>query len=205
MGWALGRRWFSQDHRHKVLRAKKESLLGGNIIVPCVQLCPTLGDSMDCSPPGSSVREIFQARILEWIAISLLQGIFLTQGSNVSLASPAVAGRFFTTAPIVIIHSSNRHCSRHWADKNEHQRWMNIRQGCFFLKMISQKRLTPRSLTLESLLVCCLPSFLPLPSFPLPSLFFFLPPSLLSFFFPLFKWWQLSGEAALAWNDLTQC
>ena len=81
--------------------------------MPCVQLCPTLGDSMDCSPPGSSVREIFQARILEWIAISLLQGIFMTQGSNVSLASPAVAGRFFTTAPIVIIHSSNRHCSRH--------------------------------------------------------------------------------------------
>ena len=31
---------------------------------------PTLCDSMDCSPPGSSVHGIFQARILEWFAIS---------------------------------------------------------------------------------------------------------------------------------------
>ena len=30
-----------------------------------------LGDPMDCSPPGSSVHGIFQARILEWVAISL--------------------------------------------------------------------------------------------------------------------------------------
>ena len=42
------------------------------------QLCPTLCDPMDCSPPGSSVYEIFQARILERV----LQGIFLTQGLN---------------------------------------------------------------------------------------------------------------------------
>ena len=34
------------------------------------QLCPTLCDPMDFSPPGSSVHGIFQARILEWIAIS---------------------------------------------------------------------------------------------------------------------------------------
>ena len=33
------------------------------------QSCPTLCDSMDCSPPGSSVREILQARVLEWVAI----------------------------------------------------------------------------------------------------------------------------------------
>ena len=30
------------------------------------QPCPTLSDPMDCSPPGSSVRGIFQARVLEW-------------------------------------------------------------------------------------------------------------------------------------------
>ena len=34
------------------------------------QSCPTLCDPMDCSLPGSSVRGIFQARVLEWIAIS---------------------------------------------------------------------------------------------------------------------------------------
>ena len=34
------------------------------------QSCPTLGNSMDCSPPGSSIRGIFQARVLEWVAIA---------------------------------------------------------------------------------------------------------------------------------------
>ena len=33
------------------------------------QLCLTLCDSMNCSPPGSSVHGIFQARILEWVYI----------------------------------------------------------------------------------------------------------------------------------------
>ena len=39
------------------------------------QSCPTLSDPMDCSPPGSSVHGIFQARVLEWgaIAFSRLQ------------------------------------------------------------------------------------------------------------------------------------
>ena len=34
------------------------------------QSCPTLSDPMDCSLPGSSAHEIFQARVLEWIAIA---------------------------------------------------------------------------------------------------------------------------------------
>ena len=34
------------------------------------QLCPTLGDPMDCSLPGSSVHGIFQARVLEWGVIA---------------------------------------------------------------------------------------------------------------------------------------
>ena len=34
------------------------------------QSCPTLRDPMDCSPPGSSVHGIFQARVLEWGAIT---------------------------------------------------------------------------------------------------------------------------------------
>ena len=39
-----------------------------------IQLCPTLCDPMNCSPPGSSVHEIFQPRILEWVAISYSRG-----------------------------------------------------------------------------------------------------------------------------------
>ena len=34
------------------------------------QLCPTLCNAMDCSLPGFSIHEIFQARILEWVTIS---------------------------------------------------------------------------------------------------------------------------------------
>ena len=36
------------------------------------QSCPTLSDPMDCSPPGSSVHGIFQARALEWGATAAL-------------------------------------------------------------------------------------------------------------------------------------
>ena len=39
-----------------------------------LQSCPTLGDSMDCNPLGSSVCGIFQAKILEWVA-ALLRGL----------------------------------------------------------------------------------------------------------------------------------
>ena len=53
---------------------------------------------MDCSPPGSYAHGILQARILEWVAVPLLQGIFPTQGLNPCLMSPALAGRFFTNS-----------------------------------------------------------------------------------------------------------
>ena len=38
------------------------------------QSCPTLCDLMDCSPPGSSLGGILQARVLEWVAISFSRG-----------------------------------------------------------------------------------------------------------------------------------
>ena len=38
------------------------------------QSCPALSDPVDCRPSGSSVHEIFQAGILEWVAISYLGG-----------------------------------------------------------------------------------------------------------------------------------
>ena len=41
------------------------------------QSCPTLSDSMNCRPPGSSVHEIFQARVLEWGAIAFSGTIVL--------------------------------------------------------------------------------------------------------------------------------
>ena len=49
------------------------------LIVVCVcakllQSCPTLCDPMDCNPPGSSVRGILQARILECVAMPSSRG-----------------------------------------------------------------------------------------------------------------------------------
>ena len=38
------------------------------------QSCLTLRDPVDCSPPGSSVHGILQARVLEWVAISFSRG-----------------------------------------------------------------------------------------------------------------------------------
>ena len=56
------------------------------------QLC----ELMDSSPPGCSVHGISQASILEWVAISSHRG---SSKPRIKLAPPALAGRFFTTAP----------------------------------------------------------------------------------------------------------
>ena len=42
--------------------------------VKVAQSCPTVCDSVDRSPPGSSVHGILQARILEWVAIPFCRG-----------------------------------------------------------------------------------------------------------------------------------
>ena len=60
------------------------------------QLCPTLCDPVNCSPPGSSVHGILQARISEWVTISLHQ---FTRGSSWPrdwTQVSCIAGRFFT-------------------------------------------------------------------------------------------------------------
>ena len=67
------------------------------LLAKSLQLCLTLCDAMDCSLPGFSVHGILQARILEWVAIPLLQGIFL-EIETMSLKSPVLVGGFFTTS-----------------------------------------------------------------------------------------------------------
>ena len=64
-------------------------------------MCLTLCDSMDSSPLGSSVRGVFQTRILEWIALSPPEDLpnpWIELACPVSPASPALAGGFFTTS-----------------------------------------------------------------------------------------------------------
>ena len=74
-----------QPHRQQPTRLlhpwdspSKNTGVGCHFLLPCMkvriesevaQSCPTPRDSMDCSPPGSSVHGIFQARVLEWGAI----------------------------------------------------------------------------------------------------------------------------------------
>ena len=63
-----------------------------------LQLCPTLCNSMDCSPPGSSVHGILEAKILEWVACPPPEYLPDPKIEPASLTSPACAGRFFTTS-----------------------------------------------------------------------------------------------------------
>ena len=58
-----------------------------------LQLYPTLCNPMDCSPPGSSVHGILQARILEWVAIPFSRGS--SRSRDWTWAS-CIAGKFFT-------------------------------------------------------------------------------------------------------------
>ena len=61
---------------------------------------PTLCDPVDCILPGSFVHRIFQARILEWVAISYSRDLPDSGIKPSSLASPALAGGFFITEPL---------------------------------------------------------------------------------------------------------
>ena len=74
-----------RDERHKVFLVKVElmpNILLTNwgerycacVLSKLVQFCSTLYSPMDCRAPGSSVHEIFQARILEWVAVSSSKG-----------------------------------------------------------------------------------------------------------------------------------
>ena len=69
-----------------------------------LQSCLILCDTMDCSPPGSSVHGIPQARILEWVAVSFSRGSSWPRDWPTSLVSPTLAGRFFTTSTTWEIH-----------------------------------------------------------------------------------------------------
>ena len=54
---------------------------------------------MACSPPGSSVHGIFQARILEWVAIFCFKDLPNPRIELLYPVSPALADGFFTNGP----------------------------------------------------------------------------------------------------------
>ena len=67
----------SQVTREQVIREQM-----GCVHAKSLQLCPTSCHSVNCSPPGSSVHGVLQARIPGVGCQALLQGIFQTQGWN---------------------------------------------------------------------------------------------------------------------------
>ena len=71
--------------------------------IEVTQLCPILCDPMDCSLPGSSVHGIFQARVLEWVAIS-----FSRRSSNPGIkpGSPALQADALSPEPPVRLVST---------------------------------------------------------------------------------------------------
>ena len=59
--------------------------------------CPTLWDPVDCSPPGSTVNGIFQARILEWEAFPSLGDL---PNSGIESRSPAMQADSLPSEPL---------------------------------------------------------------------------------------------------------
>ena len=58
----------------KILQIPFQKICCGGGCCLVTELCLTLCNPMDCSPPGSSVHWVSQARILEWVAISFSRG-----------------------------------------------------------------------------------------------------------------------------------
>ena len=68
------------------------------------QLCPTLSDPMDCNLPGSSVHGVFQARVLEWGAITF-SAISLSLLKPMSIESMMLSNHLILCCPLLLLSS----------------------------------------------------------------------------------------------------
>ena len=73
----------------------------------CVCYYSVMSDPMDCSPPGSSVHGILQARILEWVAIPFSRVSSWPRGQT---QVSCISGRFFTVWVIWMIKKTQNSC-----------------------------------------------------------------------------------------------
>ena len=76
------------------------------------QSCPTLCHPTDCNLPGSLTGGIFLARILKWVTISSSRDLPDLGFKPISPASPALAGRFFTTESPGKLSSINKQMAK---------------------------------------------------------------------------------------------
>ena len=79
-GGSYGFAGYRQSTCWELKNTPKASLYITRACVLSGWVCPNLCDPVDCSPPGSSAHRIFQARILEWFAISYSRGSFWSRG-----------------------------------------------------------------------------------------------------------------------------
>ena len=73
---------------------KWPSAAGSLLHAKLLQLCSTVCDPMDCSPPGASVHGILQARILEWVAMPSSRDLPDPGIDSTSPAAPALQADF---------------------------------------------------------------------------------------------------------------
>ena len=75
-------------------------LLDHVVCAKSLQSYLTLCYPVDCSPRGSSVHGILQARILEWVAMPFSRGCSWSRDQTCVSCSSCIAGRLFTTEPL---------------------------------------------------------------------------------------------------------
>ena len=68
--WEIYMQVRKQQLEMDIKKKKKKNWTCNNKWSEVTQSCPILWDPINCSPPGSSIHGIFQARILQWVAIS---------------------------------------------------------------------------------------------------------------------------------------
>ena len=127
-----------RPHRRQAIRLSgpwdspgKNTGVGCHFLLQCMKVkserevaqpCPTLSDPMDCSLPGSSIRGIFQARVLEWGAIAfskkLLGAIQIQQYCHLERSLSGIRGcaALRSGCPVVekLASSSARHQTRRY-------------------------------------------------------------------------------------------
>ena len=86
-------------HIEDILKHRNLDIISFMCCYLCAQYISILLNPVDYSPSGSSVHEILQARILEWVAFPAPGDLPDPGIEPISLGSPALAGRFFITLP----------------------------------------------------------------------------------------------------------
>ena len=104
--------------RHLLLGRKVMTKLSLSKLSVVTQLCLTLCNPVDCSPPGSSIHGILQARTLEWVAISFSNLDSLLKGREITLTTKVHLVRAMVFPVVMYQCESWTYYKESWALKN---------------------------------------------------------------------------------------